>query len=273
MFGVINVLYNDTDRDLHQDYRQLAKHFNQSGLEYRTFVIDNSLSERRSLIPDGIGILAYSHFPENLGYARACNLLMAQAFEAGCDAVLTTNVDGFPLPGCVPNMLATLDRNERNALVEARQFPQEHPRSYEPETGVTDWVSGCCLLIGRRTYEKLGPLDEGMFLYCEDVDYSFRARLAGIQCVVSTDAHFYHRGPGTPFDRHRRRHHLMSSRYLAVKWRNPEAQRIMEDALVMEGFFGSFADLPPMRPDMRTYSGIHWNPNDRATFAPRRWHA
>jgi len=268
MIGIINVLYNNDEAELRQHYQELRKQFGDVA-EYRSFIIDNSQSGQRHLVPEGA---AYSHFPQNLGYTGACNLLMAQAFEAGCRAVVTMNVDGFPLPNCIASMLETLARHDGDALVEARQFPQEHPRAYDPVTGATDWVSGCCLLVGRRSYERLGPFDEGMFLYCEDVDYSFRARLAGIPCVVSTGAHFYHRGPTPPFDRNKRKQHLISSRYLSIKWQSLETQRIMEDALVSEGFYASASDLPPVPAQIRTYPGVQWNPKDLLGFAPMRWH-
>jgi GT2 family glycosyltransferase len=265
--GVINVLYNNRDNDLRQYYRELRRQFDGAPVGCKTFVIDNSEREQRHLVPQDC---VYRHFPENLGYTRACNLLMAEAFAAGCDAVITTNVDGFFLPGCVAGMLATLARHGGDALVEARQFPQEHPRPYDPLTGATDWVSGCCLLIGRRTYEQLGPFDENMFLYCEDVDYSYRARLAGIPCVVSSGAHFYHRHR-RPLEEPKRKHHLLSARYLAAKWRSPTTQTLMEEALVREGFFASADDLPALPADMQTYPGIHWEPTSRLTFAQTRW--
>jgi GT2 family glycosyltransferase len=42
-----------------------------------------------------------------------------------------------------------------------------------------DWVSGACLMARRRVLEVLGGLDEGYFLYFEEVDLCTRARQAG----------------------------------------------------------------------------------------------
>ncbi len=42
-----------------------------------------------------------------------------------------------------------------------------------------DWVSGACMVIRRRTLEKIGPLDERFFMYFEDADLCRRSREAG----------------------------------------------------------------------------------------------
>lgn len=47
--------------------------------------------------------------------------------------------------------------------------------------GVTraDWVSGAALVHRRQLAADLGGLDEGFFMYCEDVDFCYRATLGG----------------------------------------------------------------------------------------------
>ncbi len=42
-----------------------------------------------------------------------------------------------------------------------------------------DWVSGACLLHRRELVKRPGLLDEHFFMYCEDVDYCFRAKQEG----------------------------------------------------------------------------------------------
>jgi hypothetical protein len=41
------------------------------------------------------------------------------------------------------------------------------------------WVSFACVLIRRGVVEQIGPMDEGYFMYFEDIDYARRARAAG----------------------------------------------------------------------------------------------
>ncbi|HSC63639.1 MAG TPA: glycosyltransferase family 2 protein [Caldimonas sp.] len=64
-----------------------------------------------------------------------------------------------------------------------------------PPTGVSrecDWVSGACMAIRREVLDAVGPLDEGFFLYYEEVDFCRRARQAGWSCWLVADARVMH---------------------------------------------------------------------------------
>lgn len=50
----------------------------------------------------------------------------------------------------------------------------------------------------RRRLEEVGPFDESFFAYLEDVDWGFRSRLLGHQCVFLPEAVVYHQGAATP---------------------------------------------------------------------------
>jgi hypothetical protein len=55
-----------------------------------------------------------------------------------------------------------------------------------------DWIAGTFLLMPRRVFEDLGGMDEGYFLYFEDVDFCSRARLAGLTLLVDTSVRIVH---------------------------------------------------------------------------------
>ena len=46
-----------------------------------------------------------------------------------------------------------------------------------------DWLSGACLMLRREMVERIGGMDEGYFMYIEDVDLCYRAHQAGYEVV------------------------------------------------------------------------------------------
>jgi hypothetical protein len=48
--------------------------------------------------------------------------------------------------------------------------------------GPTDWVAGASMIIRGDVFSKIGLMDEGYFMYFEEVDFCLRARRAGWPC-------------------------------------------------------------------------------------------
>jgi GT2 family glycosyltransferase len=79
----------------------------------------------------------------------------------------------FPTPGgelLVGARLGLLDRLMPRRVLSPPIQSEPHP---------CDWVSGASMIIRREVFEQIGLLDEGYFLYFEEVDFCFRARKAG----------------------------------------------------------------------------------------------
>ena len=55
-----------------------------------------------------------------------------------------------------------------------------------------DWVVGACLLVRRQALEEVGGLDEGFFMYSEELDWCRRIRDAGWQIVYLPTATVIH---------------------------------------------------------------------------------
>jgi GT2 family glycosyltransferase len=62
------------------------------------------------------------------------------------------------------------------------------------ERGNPDWVSGACILLRREALERLDGLDEGFFMYAEDIDLCKRLRGAGYELLFEPAAVVEHEG-------------------------------------------------------------------------------
>ncbi len=65
------------------------------------------------------------------------------------------------------------------------------PRLSNKSTPV-DWVCGASLMVRTSLFDEIGHLDEGYFLYHEEVDFCLRAARAGWQCWYVPDSRVIH---------------------------------------------------------------------------------
>jgi N-acetylglucosaminyl-diphospho-decaprenol L-rhamnosyltransferase len=73
-----------------------------------------------------------------------------------------------------------------------RSFELVFPTASEPVE--PDWIAFACVLVRREVIERIGALDDGYFMYFEDVDYCRRAREAGFRILYWPAAQVMHFG-------------------------------------------------------------------------------
>lgn len=49
---------------------------------------------------------------------------------------------------------------------------------------VVDWIAGSFLCMKARVFSRLDGFDENYFMYCEDIDLCFRAKLQGVPTIL-----------------------------------------------------------------------------------------
>lgn len=78
-----------------------------------------------------------------------------------------------------------------------RIFPHHFMIDFDHRTSrVVDQVMGAFFLMRRRVLDELGGWDERFFVYLEDVDLAYRARLNGWFSYFYAEARAFHRGGG-----------------------------------------------------------------------------
>jgi len=61
----------------------------------------------------------------------------------------------------------------------------------------TDFATGCCMLIRKEVFEKIGYFDEEYFLYFEDIDLCMRAKHHGFQIWYLPQGFLWHKNAGS----------------------------------------------------------------------------
>ncbi|MGH8033006.1 MAG: glycosyltransferase family 2 protein [Luteimonas sp.] len=131
----------------------------------------------------------YRFFDENHGSALGHNTLLEGA--EGED-ILIINPDIMLAPTAIVELARCL-ADAKVGMAEAKQLPVEHPKQYDAVTGETSWAATACTLIRGKVASALNGFDhKSFFLYCDDVDFSWRVRLAGYKVVYAPSACAFH---------------------------------------------------------------------------------
>jgi GT2 family glycosyltransferase len=165
---------------------------------------------------------------ENVGFGRAQNQAIKTAEGR---YVMMLNPDAyFPEPGALAAMIKYLDENQDIAAAgprimnpngslqfSARKYPtigagmfrhtilgrlfpkNRYVKNYimsdwkHDQVREVDWLSGAALMLRKKTVDDIGLLDEGFYMYCEDVDWCYRAGEKGWKKVYFPEAVVIHR--------------------------------------------------------------------------------
>jgi len=155
---------------------------------------------------------------KNFGYALGNNIGMQYASENGCeyffllnnDTVLEKDTLGklikdflqFPNAAAIAPISFYYDQRHKAYFAGGRitkKGKTEHlQKSYDEvklleDPYLTDWLTGCALLIKKSAYEKVGGFDPRFFLLFEDADWSLRARKAGYDLMISPKSWLFHK--------------------------------------------------------------------------------
>ncbi len=198
------------------------------GLEAETVVVDNdSRDGLAAVLARDFPAVRFITNSGNLGYARAVNQGIA---AISGEFVLVMNPDCFLAPGAVRTLIEYLRAHPRAAVAgpqlrnadgtieySARSFPDPFTFLFNRYSLFTrlfpgnpwsrryllsdwdrasarevDWVSGACMMVRREAIQVVGGMDEGFFMFNEDVDWCRRMKQAGWTVACAPEARAVH---------------------------------------------------------------------------------
>jgi GT2 family glycosyltransferase len=180
-----------------------------------TICVDNASTDGSDvLVEEQLPAVELVRTGANLGFAGGNNVGIRRALERGADWVLLLNNDAVAEPGLV-EALESAARARPDAgllackvLLEDGVGVQYAGASFNSRLGYSGRVAttgaeglrdvgradGAALAVGRVAAERAGLLDETLFMYVEDVEWSLRIRAAGFAVVFVPDARVRHKG-------------------------------------------------------------------------------
>ncbi|MBC8262573.1 MAG: glycosyltransferase family 2 protein, partial [Anaerolineales bacterium] len=200
-----------------------------SNLQIEVIVVDNASSDGSvAMIEEQFPQVQLIANSENVGFTVGNNqgiaasrgryiLLLNPDTEIVGDALATmvAYMDKHPQVGALGPQLLNPDGSIQSsrrrfptlatAFLEStilqQWFPHNHAtRRYyitdrpDDEVQEVDWVTGACLLVRRETIEEVGLLDEGFFMYSEELDWCRRMKAQRWKVVYLPTAKVIHHG-------------------------------------------------------------------------------
>lgn len=177
----------------------------QTGVTWEAFFFQNGVTPESSDLIDHarLGELVVSE--ENVGFSRGHNHNLTRCRG---QYVLLLNPDLEFSPSLFHDLAGFLDAHPEYAIAGPRiaegsaalPFP---PRLFYPGEGMVAlesglrrteiaWVNGCCMIIRREAFEKLGGFDPDFFLYQSETDLCRRARELGLRIGYAANISVHH---------------------------------------------------------------------------------
>lgn len=203
----------------------------------RLLVIDNASNDKsvseisKYLSAEGLNSKAtVVGSDKNSGFSSGNNIGIKQCKS---EFILLLNSDTIVRPEALEKLVKTLVDNPDKGMASPRlEWPDGSPQEscfryhrpvnelirsaatrqvtqllkrYEVPLRVSDnicypeWTSFACVLVRRKVFEDIGLLDEGFFMYFEDVDFCMRAAKKGWDIIHNPSARVVHlRGGSSP---------------------------------------------------------------------------
>jgi len=131
---------------------------------------------------------------KNYGFGKGHNKIYQQNKHDYGDYFIIINPDSILHHDLLHKISRYLEflKHSNWGMLELEQFPNEHPKFFNPYTLETNWVSCAGAIINSTAFDQIGMFDENIFMYGEDVDLSIRMRMNSYKILHLPEAKFTH---------------------------------------------------------------------------------
>jgi GT2 family glycosyltransferase len=240
---LVVLVARDAARWLRDCLRSLAA---QTHARLGVVAVDNASSDDTAdILVQALGDARVLRLRENRGLAGAAQAALRLPATQAADYLLILHDDTALGPDAVARMVEAAERlrgvervgvvgpkvvdwDDQRLLREVGRSTDRFGHPYTPlQDGELDqgqydrvlevlFVSSCAMLISREAWQRTGAFDERYAGQHDDLDFCWRARLAGFRVLMTPLAVVRHRGAGVRGER-RQEHRRRSSRYHAER--------------------------------------------------------
>lgn len=204
------IVINWNTSDLLAECLQSLAAYPATGRSTEIIVVDNGSHDgSQAMVREHWPNVDLVALPENIGFTRANNVGIRRSRG---EFLLFINADALVTQGCLDRLLARMESDPRAGAIGPRLTYadgrwQRWTAGREPALGAAfnyyfflerlsprrrglylgrdvkhafqpDWVTSACMLVRRAALDEIGLMDEGFFVYMDDVDLCRRMREA-----------------------------------------------------------------------------------------------
>ena len=154
----------------------------------------------------------------NEGFGEGCNIGIDYAIAHGAEYVLLMNTDTIPEKNLVSELVKYADSETVTTAkiycgekgdeklwysggeinwITAKTNQLLYGAEDRKPTYPVEFISGCCMLLHKNIFEKVGKFDKDFYLYYEDTDFCVRMKKTHIKMLYVTTTSLWHKVGGS----------------------------------------------------------------------------
>lgn len=230
--GIILIGYKDYVNRFLNDCRDSLRKQNYPKELYQVYIVDNLSINNCEYVKNNYPE-AKCIFRSDGNYAAANNLGIKMAREDGCEYFVIVNMDTVLDLNWLPELVKAIESDSKIGIVQSKMllYPKTEEEKNNPKVNslgnimhflgfgftshynepdrphpdpllskereeypeIKGYASGCSFIIKKEVIDKIGDYNEDYYMYHDDIEMSWRAKLAGYKIVLAPKSVMYHK--------------------------------------------------------------------------------